>query len=37
MVIDFPEFVTEFLKSALQWIATHFAYDNGIPKELDRR
>ncbi len=36
MVIDFPDFVTDFLKSALEWIAPHFADGNGIPKQPDR-
>lgn len=36
MVVDFPEFVTDFLNGALEQIAPHFAEYNGIPKDPDR-
>jgi hypothetical protein len=37
MVVDFPEFVTDFLNGALEQIAPHFADYDGIPKDMDER
>jgi len=36
MVVDFPEFVTDFLNGALEQIAPHFAEFNGIPKDPEK-